>query len=186
MIQLNDLIHVYDDVIDLNVCNFLIEFFESQSENHEHINNDFRPKFAQLNLTNNAKISEEVNNVHNYLISKTFEYRNLYCNSVDKRVFPEKNNCLEYYRIKKYCNNGEDCFETHVDVQDYESARRYLSFMFYLNDVETGGETIFTDLTITPKAGKLVIFPPLWMYPHKGCHPVSDNKYILTTYLHYV
>ena len=26
-------------------------------------------------------------------------------------------------------------FDTHVDVQDHASARRFLSFMWYLNDV---------------------------------------------------
>jgi hypothetical protein len=129
-------------------------------------------------------VSEDIKSLHDILISKTFEYRNLYYEFVDERVFPDKHN-FEYYRIKKYRNNGEDLFDTHVDARNHESARRFLSFMFYLNDVEKGGETLFEGLTITPKRGRLVVFPPLWLFPHKGCCPVSNDKYILTTYLHY-
>jgi hypothetical protein len=76
-------------------------------------------------------------------------------------------------------------FDTHVDVQDYASARRYLAFLWYLNDVEDGGKTVFTGLTIAPKRGTLIVFPPLWMFPHKGEPPISGPKYILSGYLHY-
>ena len=101
-----------------------------------------------------------------------------------KGCFPEQNN-FEQFRIKRYNTDGNDAFDTHVDVSDYASARRFLSFMWYLNDVNEGGETIFDDLTIKPKTGTMIIFPPLWMYPHKGVAPISNTKYIMSTYLHY-
>jgi len=43
----------------------------------------------------------------------------------------------------------------------------------------------FSDLIIKPKKGTLIIFPPLWMFPHKGNPPISESKYLLSTYLHY-
>jgi len=183
MIQLSDLIEVYDDALEPNVCNFLIDFFESNPDLQEIINNDGKPNFTQLNLTENCKISEEISNIHNYIISKVFEYKKKYYELIDHRCFPEKHN-FEQFRIKKYKNNGEDFFDTHVDVLDYDTARRFLSFMFYLNTVEQGGETSFTDFRVSPKQGSLLVFPPLWMYPHKGEIPYQ-NKYILTGYLHY-
>jgi prolyl 4-hydroxylase len=183
-IFLNDFVEIYDNVLDPTQCQALINIFESLPEKQEVIDDDKRPSFTQLNLTENTTVSEDIKSLHDILISKTFEYRNLYYEFVDERVFPDKHN-FEYYRIKKYRNNGEDLFDTHVDVRNHESARRFLSFMFYLNDVEKGGETLFEGLTITPKCGRLVVFPPLWLFPHKGCCPVSNDKYILTTYLHY-
>jgi hypothetical protein len=57
--------------------------------------------------------------------------------------------------------------------------------MWYLNDVESGGNTVFGDVIITPKKGTLVMFPPLWMYPHRGEPPLSGPKYIMSAYLHY-
>lgn len=179
-ILLNDLIEVFDDALEPHVCNNLIDLFESLPNDQEVIDNDKKPSFTQLNLTQLMKESD----MHHYLINKTFKYKKKYYEMMDDRVFPEGHN-FEYFRIKKYHNDGEDYFDTHVDVKDHESARRFLSFMFYLNTVDAGGETVFQGLTVQPKCGRLLVFPPLWMFPHKGCCPVSNDKYILTTYLHY-
>ena len=107
-----------------------------------------------------------------------------YYEFIDERCFP-KENAFEQFRIKKYNNDGNDAFDAHVDVIDYASSRRFLSFFWYLNDVNEGGETVFSDLTIKPETGKLVIFPPLWMFPHQGNAPISYENYLLSTYLHY-
>jgi hypothetical protein len=95
------------------------------------------------------------------------------------------NYAYEEFRIKKYNNDGQDAFDVHVDVMDHASAKRFLSFFWYLNDVEEGGETVFWNYKIQPKAGTLVVFPPMWMFPHAGNEPTSGPKYLLSTYLHY-
>lgn len=184
MDNLVDLIHVHENALSSDVCSNLIDIFESLSSSHERIENDRKPNFTQLNLTALSKTDEGVNSIHQILVKSVLQYKKEYYKFIDERCFPERN-AFEQFRIKKYNNNGEDAFDCHVDVLDYASARRFLSFMWYLNDVETGGETIFKDITIKPEQGKLVIFPPLWMYPHIGSPPISNNKYILTTYLHY-
>lgn len=184
MVDLTDLIQVHENAIDPEICDFLITVFDQVSNLHERIDNEARPNFTQFNLTENSKVTNEVNSIHSHIIKKTFEYRDKYYEFIDKRVFPESH-AFEQFRIKKYNPGGSDMFDTHVDVQDYASARRFLSFMWYLNDVDEGGKTVFSGLTITPKQGKLVVFPPLWMFPHKGEPPMNGPKYILTTYLHY-
>ena len=184
MDELGDLIQIYDDALESNICDFLISMFEQVADKQEKIINDRKPNFTQFNITENRELTEEVNQVQNHLIQKTFEYRNKYYEFVDKRVFPEQH-AFEQYRIKRYMPNENEAFDTHVDVVDYETSRRFLSFFWYLNDVEVGGETQFKDLTINPKKGRLIIFPPLWMFPHKGLDPISGPKYIISTYLHY-
>lgn len=184
MDNLLDLIRIYDDALDHDVCSKVINIFEQLPEKHERIESDRKPNFTQLNLTSISKESNDLNDIHQHLIRKTFEYKKDYYQFIDERCFPEQN-AFEQFRIKKYNNDGNDAFDCHVDVKDHASARRYLSFLWYLNDVEEGGETVFKDLTIKPKTGKLIVFPPLWMYPHMGCPPISNTKYILTTYLHY-
>jgi len=184
MVNLNDLIQVYENALEPEVCDFLIQFFDSQTQLHERIENDSRPNFTQINLTENCKIFRDVNLIHDTIIKDAFAYRDKYYEFVDKRVFPESH-AFEQFRIKKYNPGGTDMFNTHVDVQDYASARRYLSYLWYLNDVDEGGKTVFTKLTIQPKKGMLVMFPPLWMFPHKGEPPITGPKYILTGYLHY-
>lgn len=184
MDELNDLIHIYEDALESNICDFLISLFDQVVDKHERYDNEGKPNFTQLNLTENKELTSEVNIIHNHIIKKIFEYRDKYYEFIDQRAFPEEH-ALEQFRIKKYNPGGDDRFDTHVDVLNHESARRFLSFMWYLNDVETGGHTIFKDLSIQPKKGTLVMFPPLWMYPHRGDPPISGPKYILSAYLHY-
>jgi hypothetical protein len=186
MDELNDFIHIYENAIEPNVCEFLINLFEQVPDKYEEIDNDGKQKFTQFNLTENCKLNDEVNNVHNYLIHKTFEYKNKYYEFTDARVFPKTfDHAFEQFRIKRYKNDGVDKFDTHVDVVNHSTARRFLSFFWYLNNVEAGGETRFKDVSVTPKQGTLVMFPPFWMFPHKAEPPISNPKYLLHTYLHY-
>lgn len=62
---------------------------------------------------------------------------------------------------------------------------RILLFMFYLNDVEEGGETDFyyQNKSVKPKAGRMVIAPAYFTHTHRGQIPVSNDKYILTSWL---
>lgn len=184
MDELNDLIHIHENALEPDICDFLISLFEQTTGNHDRYDNEGKPNFTQFNFTEHRELTPEISQVHNHIIKKIFEYRNNYYEFVDKRVFPEEH-ALEQFRIKKYNSGGDDRFDTHVDVVDHETARRFLSYMWYLNDVEIGGATIFKDLSIQPKRGTLIMFPPLWMYPHRGEPPLSGPKYIMSAYLHY-
>lgn len=87
----------------------------------------------------------------------------------------------EGYRIKRYLPNGIDCFKPHVDISSLHSAHRQLVFMWYLNDVEEGGETYFPyhEYGVKPKEGRLVTFPPFWTHQHEGKMPISGTKYAI-------
>lgn len=66
-----------------------------------------------------------------------------------------------------------------------DALHRILLFMFYLNDVEEGGETEFhyQNIKVKPKAGRMVIAPAYFTHTHRGNVPVSNNKYILTSWV---
>jgi hypothetical protein len=66
-----------------------------------------------------------------------------------------------------------------------EPLHRTLLFMFYLNDVAEGGQTEFyyQKKAISPKAGRMVIAPAYFTHTHRGCVPVSNDKYILTSWI---
>lgn len=91
---------------------------------------------------------------------------------------------LEDLRMKRYRAGGDERFEPHFDSID-DKCRRYLVFLWYLNDVADGGETEFCDLGIKvqARAGRLLMFPPYWMFQHAGLVPVSNDKYIVSTYM---
>jgi hypothetical protein len=91
---------------------------------------------------------------------------------------------ISQMRIKRYVAGSGEAFQPHFDAI-YEVANRYLVFLWYLNDVAEGGETEFCDLgiSIPARAGKLLMFPPYWMYQHAGRPPLSGDKYIMSLYL---
>ena len=86
------------------------------------------------------------------------------------------------YQIQRYIKN-EGFYIWHEDSNSDKNGNRILTFMWYLNDVEEGGETSFTSCKIKPEAGKFVMFPATWSYMHKANKPISSNKYIITGWL---
>lgn len=90
----------------------------------------------------------------------------------------------EDLRLKKYRAASSEQFQLHYDNTDAHPMR-YLVLLWYLNDVGEGGETFFPalDLRVSPKPGRMLIFPPYWMFQHIGMPPRSNDKYILSTYL---
>jgi 2OG-Fe(II) oxygenase superfamily len=75
--------------------------------------------------------------------------------------------------------------EIYPSPHNNESLHRVLLFMYYLNDVAEGGETEFyyQKRLITPQTGKLVIAPAGFTHTHKGYIPLSNDKYILTSWV---
>ncbi len=131
-------------------------------------------------------------------------------NTIDYR--PKENIAQEYYKIirdglelvlkereglKKYDvfltrpqfqynKKQQGFFEWHDDsITKYSGKSRILASIFYLNDVEKGGETEFKyqKYSVKPEKGKLIMFPATWSYFHKGHIPMSNDKYIITNFI---
>lgn len=66
-----------------------------------------------------------------------------------------------------------------------EALHRVVLYMFYLNDVEEGGETEFfyQNRKLKPKKGTMVIAPAGFTHSHRGNKPVSNDKYIATSWV---
>ena len=75
--------------------------------------------------------------------------------------------------------------EVYPQAPHNEPLHRTLLYMYYLNDVEEGGETDFhyQQRSIQPKAGRMVIAPAYFTHTHRGRTPVSGDKYILTSWV---
>ena len=171
------------EVFDESLCKSIIEIYEN-CEKKQRVENGGVPDFTQVNLNTAGKFDKFVQ----LLCYKTVDVIKQYKKDLPEYVewFPDRF-FFEEFRIKKY-DPGDDQFGLHTDVQDHMSAKRYLAFLFYLNDDFVGGETDFhyNELTVSPETGKVLVFPPTWQYPHRG-YPVKGGspKYIMSTYLHY-
>ena len=86
---------------------------------------------------------------------------------------------------KKNVGKYEYHHDFAINIIDKSYKYRKLTYIFYLNDVDEGGETeFFGHFKIRPQVGKLVIFPACWTFPHCGKMPLSNDKFILTGWLY--
>lgn len=187
--MLFNFIRQYPGALSPILCDRLISSFESSPDLHERRETPTRtPRFTQLNITNASMIGRsEWKEAQDILTETTAFTAARYQEQLEIGHWPEHYG-LEQIRLKRYDPATQDAFDLHVDVRDYQSARRFLVLFFYLNDVEEGGETIFPDLNLSfkPTKGTALVFPPLWLYPHAGLEPISSSKYIVGSYLHYL
>lgn len=92
----------------------------------------------------------------------------------------------ETYQIQRY-KKGEGKYIYHNDYSMNWEFRQYrvITFLWYLNTVVEGGETeLLGDIKVKPEAGKLLLFPASWTFPHRGMVPISEDKYIITGWFH--
>lgn len=128
-------------------------------------------------LSNNIK--KYVNNINNFVSEHEENSENKF------KIF---NDFLSYdtMQIQKYDKQkGRYVYHHDFIIQEKEKRYRVITFIWYLNNVEEGGETEFwSDYKIKPTAGKLVLFPASWTFPHRGKMPISNDKYIITGWVY--
>ena len=133
-----------------------------------------------LKRTLSYHLNEYLNEITNYVNKKNItETRHMY--TLNENMF------YDDFLMHKYFK-GEGIFDYHSDdsVLYKEHKHRVVTYIFYLNDVDVGGETeVINYGLIKPKQGNLLLFPACWTFPHKGHQPISGDKYIITgwTYL---
>ena len=171
------MVKVYDNIIPDKLCQILISAFEG-CKDQEFVDDNNCPCFTQVNL--NHATRSMVKLITHFVETVYYQYK---IDTRSKYIPPFKE--LEEFRIKRYLANGNERFDEHVDVTDFDSSIRAVGFLFYLNDND--GNTLFSlqDLNIEPVSGRVVVFPPTWEYPHQGLPPKSNSKYIMSTYVHY-
>ena len=183
----SDLIQAFPEVVGPNLCHALMDVFELHPQSQRTLRNAGRPNFRDVSLQR-IPAAEPYLSVLQKALQRAFQRYVLALPSELTSHFPAQFN-LEEFRIKRYLPGGEERFDTHVDVQDHNSARRFLAFLLFLNTVEEGGETVFQlekEYSFSPQMGTMLVFPPSWSFPHRGAPPISGPKYIFSSYLHFV
>lgn len=185
--SLTDYIRCYDDMFDDDFCQSVIKTFNESDISR--IDREQRPSFNEMNISQRYMARDPAwMSIQKHIQAVFVDVVKVYMNALQCEVdFPAKYS-FEEFRIKQYDNNGHDQFKDHVDVGDYNSARRFVVMFLYLNDVVVGGQTNFPRLNfaVSPKRGRILLFPATWQYRHSGLPPESDKKYIVGTYLHYL
>lgn len=177
--ELKDYIRAFDGVLTDDQCAELIARFEAAKQYDERRTDLY--SFDQIN----CNTTDGWMDAANLVAMSAHRVASKYFASLGLSIVPSIQG-FEQVRMKRYMP-GRDEFREHIDVDDYESARRYLVCMIYLDDNE-GGHTTFDGLgvSIECKRGRMAVFPPLWMFPHAGTPPVKKPKFTICTLLHYL
>jgi prolyl 4-hydroxylase len=180
---LESLVHVYDEALSVPLCQRMIESFDAlerfQRPNGEGVRDGLdNSHWTELDI---SALSDA--GFRTMLLANMHAHLARYVETLGLTIPVPGTQRTSELIIKRYRPGGADRFQPHFDSLG-EVSNRYLVFLWYLNDVAEGGETAFVDLglEVKPKAGRLLVFPPYWMFQHAGRAPVSNDKYILSTY----
>lgn len=182
--SLADFVEVYPAVLPADLCEALIAAFAADEAAHEPVAAaDGAPIFSQRVITGAAGWEELHASVVRIFEGVVADYRA----GFREDWLPQAMG-WEALRLKRYRPGTGEHFPLHVDVVNRATARRALAFFAYLDDVDEGGETVFPTLGmgIRPQRGNVLVFPPLWLFPHLAQPVVSEPKHILHSYLHYM
>ncbi len=181
--RLSRYIQVFDDAFSPALCEKMIASFHALARFQRPNGRGIRPghedsAWTELNLdplSDAAFRAMILENMHRHAA--------LYNARLQQPIALPLTEKISELVMKRYLPSGDQGFQLHFDSIG-EKANRYLVFLWYLNDVAVGGGTEFPELGITvqAKAGRLLVFPPYWMYQHIGQAPVSNEKFILSTY----
>jgi hypothetical protein len=138
-------------------------------------------------ITTSDSIWFEINNILNHELHKHLD---IYVEKIKKQYNANLLHCSflfeDTFMIQKYeQNKGQYVYHEDFNLTIQEQKYRMVTFIWYLNDVEEGGETEFWgSYRIKPKKGHLLLFPCGWFYNHTGKMPISSSKYIITGWLY--
>jgi hypothetical protein len=195
---MESLIYIKENSISKELCNEIINKFENEENIHEGLTVGGVQKnikdTTDLNMPSNC---EKWYNIHKCLLKELTKNIGIYIdnlhqedyilseNDIYKPLY-KKNIIFHSFLVQKYTKKiGKYIYHDDFNTDFNLNQHRVLTYLWYLNDVEEGGETVFWgNYKIKPETGKLILFPASWCYPHCGKMPISSNKYIITGWLY--
>lgn len=171
--SLSKFVKVFDDALTYEQCDTAIKYFDDNEEN------------ARLAEVYGGRLATDVRNVMELpvklesAVDVIFQEScgvvlQQYFDSVD--LYPSSATMDSGYSVNKYFQ-GEHFYDWHIDtLPDFQ---RTATLLWYLNDVDEGGETEFKfGMKVKPKKGSAIIFPSNFCFAHRANVPVSNPKYI--------
>ena len=191
---MSNLIYTINNSLDISFCNTLISIYnQKELENKIHFSKIGSDKI-KLKIRNSSYINVNYDlpkiyyNILNQKLKEAFKQYLLHIKNYNITLESFNNKHLKImeshiYFTKYNKNVGFYTFHNDFNI-DVQNGYRFLTFIWYINDVPIGGETEFINGTkILPKQGKLLLFPSTWTYVHRGNIPISSDKYIIVGWL---
>lgn len=194
-----DYIYQNNNSLCSELCKEIIEIFENDKNKHDGLTiGGINKKVKDTMDLNIYKTDNKWSEVCNFLETELTYNLKIYSENINKKYknvdgfdksyeVLNKNIEITPFMVQRYIKNeGKYIYHNDFNIDYKKKTYRVLTYLFYLNDIDEGGETEFFggDIKIIPKAGKLIIFPASWTFPHCGKMPISSNKYIITGWIY--
>jgi prolyl 4-hydroxylase len=173
-----------------SLCDSLIDYFESHQEMHKK---GLTGAGIDLDTKNSTDIRMTPNKIKlpGNEVFKEYFYNLFDCHKDYLLQWPfltgiAKNLEIGLFNLQRY-QSGEHFQKLHSERTNLASLHRVLAWMTYLNDVDEGGSTYFSnyDIEVKPRKGLTLIWPAEWTHAHKGRVLKVGSKYIITGWMNF-
>lgn len=184
MQEFDPFIKVFPDNLSKEVCDDIIARFIKDTRAYPGITQaGFKP-LIKNSLDLNISVLDDWKDIDGILfkaLHKALEDYNNHTSKFNAPIVYENHEICDLGFYVKYYIKNNGFYIWHED--NFFMEKRILTYIWYLNDVEEGGETEFLNGKVKPKTGTLVLFPATWTYIHRGNMPISSDKYIITGWI---
>jgi len=178
--------------ISKELCADIINLFENEDDKYEGVTmSGLDKKVKDTTDFIIPKVSDKWNKISNFLTDELTRNITAYLKQLNNNknnfiFFKNQEINIKHFQIQRYIENtGKYIYHNDSEIDIKENRYRIITFLWYLNTVNEGGETEFIgDILVKPEVGKLILFPSTWTFPHCGKMPISNNKYILTGWIY--
>ena len=164
-----------EDLLSQDECDFLVRYIDDNKPTAAPVIT-LHGEAYKPDIRNNQRVMKTDHELADRLFNRAK-------NKIPKSIFSSSvvglNELFRCYRYKEgmqFKPHSDGCYERN------EKERSFYTFLIYLNEVKSGGDTAFVvepEVKFSPKPGLGVLFQhPL---VHEGCEVIKGTKYVLRT-----
>jgi len=189
--DINNFIGVYDNYITKEECDKAIKLYEDENKFNKTINRMATENASILEKQDKQYFaaSHNLNVWWDSLKPMMFNFDMAWKHYIKNTGAVDAYGGVPFYftslKIQKTLPT-EGYHIWHVEhAKGFDNEPRAFVFTIYLNTIKEGGETEFLHFSkrVSPKTGRIVIWPAGFPYVHRGNSPLSGEKYIVTSWM---
>jgi hypothetical protein len=188
-------IRYYDNAVSTEFCQGVIKYFEWANQNNRTWNRTEATRTVKHDESTclDPRSFWDIDFTWEHLTSYLQEFNEAFwdvCYKSYCEEFDTLNNVNQHtifnYKVQKTLPGG-GYHVWHCEHDSISHSRRLGTYSLFLNDVAEGGETefLYQNQRLSPKEGRLVIFPAGYTHTHRGNPPLRGVKYILTGWVEF-